>query len=303
MNTFKRILVGLDRSEMDKTLIQFVNYLAEIFDIEKVYFMHVARSLELPRNLVEKYPDLLAPVDEAIKQELKAEIDRHMSDSRKFEYVIEVKEGNATDKILKWSDIKEIDLIVMGQKHNLKGDGVLPGKLVNLGHCSVMFVPENMKATIKKILVPVDFSKSSKHTFEIARICSSKSNAELLVQHIYHVPSGYHTSGKSYEEFAELMRIHAEEDMTEFLGSDNSGSVNLELTLDDDHDAAAQIEKVAKEQNVDIVVAGSKGRTGLASILIGSVAEKICKGNSAYATLIVKDKKENMGFLEAILRL
>lgn len=303
MKRFKRILVGLDQSEMDKTLIKFVAYLADIFEIEKVYFMHIAKSLDLPNKVTEKYPDLLAPVDETITKQIQNEINLLIGDSAEFEYSIEVREGNPTDSILRWSEIKEIDLMLMGQKHNLKGKGLLPGKLVKLGHCSVMFVPENMKTSVNKILVPLDFSSNSKPPYEIANNWANKTNTQLYLQHTYHVPTGYHTSGKSYEEFAEIMKKLAEEELDEFIGNDQFPESQKVLTNDKDRDVSEQVEDVAEELGIDLVIAGSRGRSGLASILLGSVAEKICHGNPAYATLIVKDKKENMSLIEAILRL
>ena len=302
MNNFKRILVGLDLSEMDQTLIHIVQYLAGILELEKVYFMHVAKSLEIPKNMIEKYPDLMAPVDEAIKREIQQTVDSLLVTNPSFEYAIEVKEGNASDQILRWSDIKEVDLMLLGKKLSLKGKGILPGKLVKLGHCSVMFIPETMKPEINKVLAPIDFSKNSRHIIDVASHIADKAKAEIVLQHSYSVPTGYHAAGKSYEEFAELMRIHAKEDLMELLGQDHYALGKMIYTLDEDGDAARQIEKVANEQKADLVVVGSQGRSGLASILLGSVAEKVAKGNHKYSILIVKNHKENMGFFEALMR-
>ena len=58
MFPFKRVLVALDLTEMDETLIAYTSFLGTIFDIDKLYFFHVARSLELPEQLLEKYPDV-----------------------------------------------------------------------------------------------------------------------------------------------------------------------------------------------------------------------------------------------------
>ena len=168
MLQLNRILIGLDLTELDKTLIQYTRYLTKIFDIDKVYFIHVAESLHLPEEITTKYPNLIAPVDETIKRDITASIDQYFTNKNNIEYSIIVREGNPTDKILSWSDIKEIDLMILGKKNKLSGSGVLPGKLVKMGHCSVLFLPENSNPEITRVLVPVDFSSSSKVLLSLA---------------------------------------------------------------------------------------------------------------------------------------
>ena len=48
---------------------------------------------------------------------------------------------------------------------------------------------------------------------------------------------------------------------------------------------------------------GSKGRTASASILLGSVAEKLVQANNEIPMLILKKKGENMGFFEALFKI
>lgn len=231
MYNYKRILVGLDLTEIDKTLIQYVNFLCETFDVDKVYFFHVTKSFEIPSGLLDKYPDLIAPVDETIEKQIKSRVEEHFSSN--VEYSVEVKEGNPTDQILRWANFKEIDLVVVGKKESLKGEGVLPGKLVKTSHCSVLFVPELAHLSIQKIMIPIDFSKTGKMTLELGEKLQKKINCNLLFQHCYHVPTGYHTSGKSYEEFANLMCEHAQKDLEKFIEpSDlipNMTKINLSL--------------------------------------------------------------------------
>lgn len=303
MYAYNRILVGLDLTDMDKVVIQYVNHLCEIFDVNKIYFFHVAKSFELPTGLLEKYPDLIAPIDETITQQLKTSIERYYTSD--VDHVIEVKEGNPTDKILKWSEFKEIDLVVMGKKKNLKGHGILPEKLVKTGHCSILFVPEVAKPSISKILLPLDFSKNGKMILDVGVMMQKQLNCQVVFHHSFQVPTGYNKLGKTYEEFADIMRIHAQNDMERFI--DNCGIVEdkmkIDLTLDNDDDPSKEINNIALIENVDFIIIGSKGRSGIASILVGSVAQRICKLEHDFPVLVVKNKHENMGFIDAILKI
>ncbi|MDH5476003.1 MAG: universal stress protein [Cyclobacteriaceae bacterium] len=303
MYKYKRILVGLDLTEIDEAVIKYVNFLCVIFEVDKVYFFHVAKSFELPSGIIEKYPDLIAPVDETIKKQVKSVIETHFNCN--VEYSIEVKEGNPTDQILRWTNFKDIDLAVVGKKERLNGEGVLSGELVKTSHCSILFVPESAHPSIQKIMIPIDFSKTGKMTLEVGGKLQKKFNCNLLFQHCYHVPTGYHTSGKSYEEFAELMREHAQNDLEKFIEPSEliPNLTQTNLFLDEDHDPAKHIRNISKTEQVDFIIIGSKGRSEIASILVGSVAEKISKLEKQIPVLVVKNKQQNMGFLDALLKL
>ena len=53
--------------------------------------------------------------------------------------------------------------------------------------------------------------------------------------------------------------------------------------------AFVEIVKKAKEDNIDLIVMGSHGRSGLESILVGSVAEKVTR-KAACPVLVVNTK-------------
>ncbi|MBL3654641.1 universal stress protein [Fulvivirga sediminis] len=303
MYSYKRLLVALDLTEMDETLFSYTSKLVDILNTDKVYFFHVAKSLELPEKVKEAYPDLMAPTDEALKEQIQKKVEEKFKS--KCDYSVEIKEGNAEDKILRWADIKEIDLLVVGKKVNLKGKGTLTGKLAKTIHCSVLFVPEEAKDTVSSVLIATDCSKTSALALEEAMFFKERTGAQVVVQNSFEVPSGYHTSGKSYEEFTEIMRSNAYEDVVGFLNDNKvkEGDVEIILSHDEEDDPAERAWEVAEEKKVDLIMIGSKGRTGLASILLGSVADKMVAYNTVIPLLIVKDKKENLSFLQALLDL
>lgn len=271
----------------------------------KFFFLHVVESLDLPSEIETKYPNLLAPVDENVKRIIEDKIQKNFKNPEDFDCEIEIKEGNTTDVILKESQTKEIDLLIMGKKLRDDGSGMLPEKIVKLCHCSFLLVPYNSYHGLKRILVPLDFSDSSKMALEQAIHISKISGASVICQHGYKVPSGYRTTGKTYAEFAEIMRANALKDFQYFLKS-----IDLEkdqfpciYSLVNSEGSAQAIHDTAVKQEMDLIVMGSKGRTGLASILLGSVAMKTVKYDLEVELLVVKNKNENMGFLQALLNL
>ncbi|MBK6265958.1 universal stress protein [Marivirga sp. S37H4] len=302
MYKIERILVALDLTEMDEVLIRYTSQLAKHFQTEKIYFFHVANTFELPEEVRKNYPDLLAPTDESLKRTMEAEIKEHWTSDHPCEKVVEITEGNATDQLLKWIDIKIVDLIVMGRKRSLEGSGVLPQKITKVAHSSVLLVPETVNEGFNKIVVPIDFSKHSKLALEEAVDLSTKTGAKLQLLNTYKVPSGYHRTGKSREEFAAIMKKHAETDFKKFLKRNNfKEDLNCEYILDN-NSPADTIFEFAKREKADLIVMGSKGRTEMASMLLGSVTEKVINYDTDIPLLVVKEKDENMGFFKALMK-
>jgi nucleotide-binding universal stress UspA family protein len=304
MYKIERLLVALDLTEMDDVLIHYTSYLAEFLKSEKIYFIHVSKNLELPEELRKNYPDLMAPNDESIADSIHKKIEEGWKSSYECEKVVEIKEGDPSEQILKWVNIKDVDMMVMGRKRQLKGGGIVPQKIAKVTQTSLMMVPEDFKFKLDKVVVSVDFSKHAKLAVEEALALSENKNIKTTLVNVFRVPVGYNKTGKTYDEFATIMKGHAKTDFKEFIKRNNfPEDLDCQYVLDDDDSPADKIFEFADEQEADMIVMGSKGRTGLASILLGSVAEKVVKFDSKIPLMIVKEKGENMGFLKALLKL
>ncbi len=305
MNTFKRVMVGLDLTDMDDQLISYLPVIEEIFEPDIIYFVHVAKSLQLPSRVKEKYPDLMAPMDESLESDIMRKVNAQYKPKGDISLKCRVLEGDPIKELLNWTGIKDIDLFVMGRKRELTGEGKLPNRLARVAHCSIFFVPQHTREEMKRVLVPVDFSKTSALALQFAMKLKDHLNVDVIVQNSYEVPSGYHLTGKSYEEFAEIMRTNAIDDAREFLKKNNvpEKEVSVTVSFDDEDDPGERAHEVATEKKADLIIIASRGRTGFASILLGSVAEKMILYDSDIPLLIVKNKKENLGFFEALLRI
>ncbi len=66
-------------------------------------------------------------------------------------------------------------------------------------------------------------------------------------------------------------------------------------------DAAGEIIAVAEQQGSDLIVLGSRGRTGLTRVLLGSVARNVLSGSTA-SVLIVRDGTQEPAEVEAELK-
>ena len=305
MYEFKRILLCLDLTMMDEALMKYTAMLVRYMKIEKIYMLHIAESLELDQEIKEQYPDFFAPMDEGIEADIKTRADEIFKDMD-VDIEIEAMEGDPFERVLRWSKVKEVDIVVMGRKHDLPGSGYFSEKMANMLLCSVLFVPENVIAKLDRILVPFDFSEFSDQALEQAVYLKNTYGGEVIAQHVYEVPQGYHRSGKSYEDFSEIMRKNAVKKLEahiEQLDVIDLEDIEVEYTLKEKKGLCEIVNQFANETDVDLIVAGSRGRTPMASLLLGSVAGKLMRYDNILPVLIVKNKEGNMNFFEALLNI
>lgn len=303
MKNFAKAMVGLDLSKMDDILVQKTALLSDILGIEKLYLIHVAKDLSLPEEITKNFPDLVAPADESIKADINGIVKEH-SFPKGLEIEIVVEEGKPMDTVLRWAKIKDVDLIIMGRKESLEGSGSLAKNMAHRAPCPVLFLTEKAAPKIpEKILIPMDFSEHSLLSLEFAQQLAKKTNAKLVGLHVYSVPSGYYKTGKSYEEFAEIMEGHAKNDFKKFFEKHNLETIDCLYKCKDDGNEGRFIIRVSLEEKADMILMGSRGRTASAAVLLGSVAEKLVNINNSVPMLIFKKKGETMTFMDALKKL
>ena len=306
MYQLKRIVVSIDLTDLDEEVVSYTSVIAEIMDADTIYFVHIAQSLDLPDNLAKEYQSTLAPVDETIKHETRTTVDKHFTSRPDTDIYVDVLEGKATEALLKYAKQKEADLIVLGKPNRNRRPPLHLGKIAELSTCSVLFIPKGADIQIEKIGVAMDFSEHSDRALQQAfRIAKEGTNVTIYGLHVYKVPSGFSKTGKSYEEFAQLMERHAREDAAKFFKKHKIDDTTCEMRYKLSEDAAIhdELQAFSEEKNLDMLLIGSQGRTAAASLLLGSVSEEMVHYENNIPLFIVKEKDSNMGFFEALFKL
>ena len=143
---------------------------------------------------------------------------------------------------------------------------------------------------IKKILCPTDFSDISINAIDWAISLASSLHARLCLLHIVdqlHSFEHYQILVLTPKEIAEKLETQANEELNK-IARKIKKKVKVETAVKQGK-AFLEIIKTAKEQDIDLIVIGSHGRTGLSQVLIGSVAEKVSR-KAPCPVLIVRAK-------------
>src|SRR5262249_10221507 len=131
---------------------------------------------------------------------------------------------------------------------------------------------------LRRILVPTDFSRSSENALAYAAAFAEKFGAEVVLLHVVQdlalfVPAAVMAApprappGRQFLAAARQALEHAAAGV-------RGVTVRPEVAEGVPYE---EIVRQAREGDVDLIVMGTHGRTGLAHVFLGSVAEKVVR--------------------------
>jgi len=133
---------------------------------------------------------------------------------------------------------------------------------------------------IKRVLVPTDFSRMSELALSYALSLAARDGAALHLLHVVDdaVFAAAYADGLYVE--LPLLRSRAIEDGERKLAAAAEAvkAANIDVTTDVVvGKPAACITQAAEQRGTDLIVMGTHGRSGLAHLMLGSVAERVLR--------------------------
>lgn len=150
---------------------------------------------------------------------------------------------------------------------------------------------------IKRILFPTDFSQGARaamdHAVSLARDYDAKLILLYVIQDIS-IAEWYIPSSLSVTDLIEDMEKSAWQEMDKW-AQEVSAAVRETEKMVVRGVPFVEIIKTAKEKNIDLIVIGTHGRTGIDHMLFGSTAEKVVrKAPCAVLTVRIAGKEFRM---------
>jgi len=196
-----------------------------------------------------------------------------------------------------YAEDHDVDLIVLGTHGRTGVERLLIGstaeRVTRHAHCPVLVVrgaaPES--SFPRHVLVATDFSPQSERAFEPARELAVRCGAKLTVGHVYDsspIMLGEHPA------FTDAAALDAElkRKLRAVMEERFAGVAGVRTALLAAASPVVGLADYAREENVDLIVIATHGRSGLARVLMGSVAERIVRHASCSVLIVRRGETE-----------
>ena len=170
-----------------------------------------------------------------------------------------------------------------------------------------MSISSKPKLDMRRILVPTDFSEQAQNAYEVAVAIARKTGAAIKLLHVVEMPhspsfsaTGDVITPDNMEQVYVLRLLEStREQMNHLIDSVDHEGIDVVQDVDVDR-PINKIRRTIKEDEVDLVVMGSKGSSGLDEFLIGSNTEKVVR-TADCPVLTVKRRLKDFNVSEIVL--
>ncbi len=279
------------------------------------YFHESLKTVGYPIDMEEDlYPKLTEKAKEKVMEDMKT----YISEEYRGQELVKIA-PKASEVIMETAEKNKCDVIVMGAHNNEPMEmilGTITDRVIRRSNIPVLSVPPDVEAErINNIVVPTDFSDRSLRGIKSAVRFAMALEAKITILHVLELygSSGDRQKGEiSREEASEVRKrmfekiqniLQKMDDCDCQISSDSSGDVlifsengkdttipfNLEVT----RGVSAHYEIVDyANNNADMVVITTHGRSGLAHFLLGSTTEKVVRWSTKPVFVTRTSKKD-----------
>lgn len=148
--------------------------------------------------------------------------------------------------------------------------------------------------SLKKILVPIDFSEYSKKALRYAFRFAEQFSASLTLLYVVEptvYPADFSFGQVGFPNVEDELRKKGQEELQSMIAETIAGAVPAEAVVKTGL-PFVEITTFAAEQDIDLIIVATHGHTGVEHILFGSTAEKIVR-KAPCPVLVVRQKEKD----------
>lgn len=281
MKTFRQIVVGIDFTASCRNALREAARRASV-DGGSVTAVHV-----MDEFLVHEIKRALSTDEATVRADWEKRLKTFVDESEvgAVNVTAEVRIGNAFSELVEACKVHHADLLVMGVKGSRNEPhriGVIAAKCVRHAPVDVLVVREDAQGPFKHVVACVDFSENSAKAVQFALHMAVQDKAALDCLHVYQsalalaldyggfappLPSG------TDEQALSLWQAELDKFVEPLVRA--RGEVPVRALVKERVNIREAILEHVEETKADLVVLGTRGKTGLRTFLIGTTAEKV----------------------------
>lgn len=246
--------------------------------------LHVIDS-DIEQQLRQVYPHL---TEGDVVERARAHLADSLEKTAGGEFPIrsEVALGHPFDEIVSAVGAHRVDLLVMGSKglsHRDDVTGFTAAKCVRKSPAKVLLVRERHQGPYRKIVACVDFSETADLAVQHAVHLARQDGAQLELLHVVRklhlgmLGLDYLSLDLESAPTFEKSPPNLEREVQERLRSqpEDTSGLDISIAIVESPSIGRGVIEHLNETGADLVVMGTRGRTGLNRLLMGTIAEKV----------------------------
>lgn len=270
-----KVLLAIDSSETAQDAVQLLLQLPPRWQVTVLHVIDVGAQPHphLSGGLIQEYNDRLR---HTLRQEAERLVPKVKAQLGKCFTQIEtvVRDGAAADRILTAARVRQVDLLVLGSRGLSPIPALLLGsissRVISLARCSVLLVKKSVP-NLRTILLGVNRSAGSRDTVQFLLESGLASIAKRLVvatvSPVISSLAGLSSVGQDTQAGASTFVS----DLQKQFAAKGYAVEGAAM----EGDPAAVLLELAQKESADLAVVGTRGRTGLRRLLLGSVSQKV----------------------------
>lgn len=283
---FRKVLLPTDFDELAGRLVRCVSDLQKA-GLEEIVLLHVIDADELNRNLLESFR---AEKEERHREIARIKLQEYVQavEAQGLRAKALVTTGIPSNEIVRVAAAEEVAMIIGGsQRQRGKDEDELDtttARVIRKSKLPVLVIKLKQEEISRagecdrfchhlfhKVLLPVDWSECSRAT--LAQVPKLRGVIDrILVSHVMDERVLRHLEAGKIEEYRQNDLNRLEEVRRELSRHGLAATTHLHVGH-----PGAEINRIADEQDVSLILIGKKGKTGLKEMLWGSTSEHLVR--------------------------
>ncbi len=277
------VFVPVDFSEITNASLRVAKSIAQAHNGEVVLFHAVSPSIYIP------YPESLTVdvIDVKVLQEIeeskRKEAQEKLHALAKFLEPLPVKTlvdvGDPRDLILEMEERENPDLVLMGSHKKGLVEKILIGstaeKVVKHGKKPMLVIKGSEPSFTREVLIAYDFSKTAEKTLEFSIRFLRPFRVKVNILHVdepIEIPVVEKIGQALYERYRQEKEAYVEGIREKFVREGFEVSTSF---VEGKQPSEEIVKFVKKNPNIELVIMGSKGLSGLKRVILGSTSTEV----------------------------